>query len=517
MLHRAEVGQYSRNVPDVDPLPEMTLRDYMSVIWRRKWIVLLPIVVVGVTATLLTAAATPQYRATADVLVRIPPTASSVGTSGSVMSPRMVENELESAKGSELVAVVRVEVGAEPVLSVGSSEESDVFRFAAVSSDADSAAAAANAYAEGYIERQRTELIAEFEARASVIEDQLEAIDRGEGDPTRGNEYRDQLQDLRVSAELADTSGARLIDQATPPGAPFEPTPVRTLMLALVVGALIGLGAAFLLDYLDRSIRDEDELQRVSGVPNLASIPQLANAKKDGIPVVVSVSDPGSATAESYRNLRTAVRFLTLEQELQMVQITSSHPGEGKTTTATNLAYAASKAGQRVLLIDCDLRKPQVHNFLGLSNYKGLTNVLLGEIDMGNVAQKLADSGGLLVITAGDVPPNPAELLAGNGIKKALAQIGSKFDLVVLDSPPVLAVSDPQILAELVDGVILVASGTSTDSRSVGRSMERLSQVGANVLGTVLNGTSASNAPAYEYGAVAAGEAPVTAAADASV
>ena len=122
---------------------------------------------------------------------------------------------------------------------------------------------------------------------------------------------------------------------------------------------------------------------------------------------------------------------------------------------------------------------------------------------MCEVAQKLAESGGLLVITSGDVPPNPAELLAGNGIKKALAQIGSKFDLVVLDSPPVLAVSDPQILAELVDGVILVASGSSTDSRSVARSIERLRQVGANVLGTVLNGTTATNAPVYEYNVVA--------------
>jgi capsular exopolysaccharide synthesis family protein len=489
-------------VPDVEPIPEMTLRDYVSVIWRRKWIVLLPIIVVGATAVALTAAATPQYRASADVLVRIPPTASSVGTSGVVMSPRMIENELESAQGSELVAVVREDVGSEPALSVGSSEESDVFRFTAVSSNADTAAAAANAYAERYIERQRTELVAEFGARASVIEDQLDLIEQGEGDPTRQDEYRSQLEDLRVSAELAQTSGARLIDRATPPSTPFEPTPIRTLMLALVVGALIGLGAAFLLDYLDRSIRDEDELQRISGVPNLASIPQVASTKKDGAPVVVSISDPGSAPAESYRNLRTAVRFLTLEQQLQMIQITSSHPGEGKTTTATNLAYAASKAGQRVLLIDCDLRKPQVHNFLGLSNYKGLTNVLLGEIEMGQVAQKLADSGGLLVITSGDVPPNPAELLAGNGIKRALAQIGSKFDLVVLDSPPVLAVSDPQILAELVDGVILVASGSSTDSRSVGRSIERLRQVDANVLGTVLNGTTATNTPVYEYGVV---------------
>jgi succinoglycan biosynthesis transport protein ExoP len=420
-----------------------------------------------------------------------------------VMSPRMVENELESAQGSELQAEVREVVGAEPVLSVTSSDESDVFRFSAVSSNASNAALAANTYAETYIDGQRTDLINEFEARSAVLQEQLDAIERGEGDPSRETQYREQLEDLQVSAELAETSGARLIDRATIPGAPFEPTPTRSVMLALVVGALLGLGAAFLIDYLDRTIRDEDELQRYSGVPNLATIQRLPTPKKNAPPLVVSRSDPGSATAEAYRNLRTAVRFLALENELQLVQITSSHPGEGKTTTATNLAFAASKAGQRVLLIDCDLRKPQVHNFLGLGNYKGLTNVLLGEAKMHEVAQELADSNGLLVITSGDVPPNPAELMAGDGIRRALVQIGKRFDLVVLDSPPVLAVSDPQILAEFVDGVILVVSGTSTDSRSVSRAVERLSQVDANTLGTVLNGADLSEAPAYEYGTAA--------------
>ena len=221
------------------------------------------------------------------------------------------------------------------------------------------------------------------------------------------------------------------------------------------------------------------------------------------------------AVAEAYRNLRTAVRFMALESELQMVQVTSAHPGDGKTTTATNLAVAASSAGQRVLLIDADLRKPQVHAFLGISNHKGLTNVLLGEVGMGDVAQRLGDAGGLLVIPSGDIPPNPAELLAGDGIRRALAQIGHKFDLVVIDSPPVLAVSDPQILAGLVDGVILVVSGQSTDSRSVGRAMERLGQVDANVLGTVLNEANAADAPAYEYAyAVAEGADPPTRALD---
>lgn len=493
----------------------MTLRDYASVIWRRKWLVLVPIVITGVTAGLLSVAATPMYRASADVLVQIPPTASSVGTSGSVMSPRMVENELETAKGSELKSVVREAIGTEPTISVSSSDASDVFRFTAVSSDSDVAAFAANAYAETYIARQRGALIAEFEARAAVIQEQLDAIERGEGDAGRASEYREQLEDLEVSAELAETSGARLIDRATPPGSPFEPTPTRSVMLAIVVGALLGLGAAFVADYLDRTIRDEDELQRISGVPNLASIARFPGPKKGADPIVISLSDPGSSWAEAYRNLRTAVRFMALESELQMVQVTSAHPGDGKTTTATNLAVAASSAGQRVLLIDADLRKPQVHAFLGISNHKGLTNVLLGEVGMGDVAQRLGDAGGLLVIPSGDIPPNPAELLAGDGIRRALAQIGHKFDLVVIDSPPVLAVSDPQILAGLVDGVILVVSGQSTDSRSVGRAMERLGQVDANVLGTVLNEANAADAPAYEYAyAVAEGADPPTRALD---
>ena len=481
-------------------MPEMTLRDYAAVMWRRKWLVIIPIVVTGLTAALLSVAATPMYRASADVLVQIPPTASSVGTSGSVMSPRMVENELETAKGSELQAVVRESIGTEPEISVSSSDASDVFRFTAVSSDADVAAFAANTYAETYISRQQSALVTEFEARAAVIQVQLDAIENGEGDAGRASEYQEQLEDLEVSAELAGTSGARLIDRATPPGIPFEPTPTRSVLLAVVVGALLGLGAAFAANYLDRTIRDEDELQRVSGVPNLASIARVPGAKKGAVPAVISRSDPGSSWAEAYRNLRTAVRFMALESKLQLLQVTSAHPGDGKTTTATNLAVAASNAGQRVLLIDADLRKPQVHAFLGVSNDKGLTNVLLGEVSMGDVAQKLGDAGGLLVIPSGDMPPNPAELLAGDGIRKALAQIGHKFDLVVIDSPPVLAVSDPQILAGLVDGVILVVSGQSTDSRSVGRAMERLGQVDANVLGTVLNAASAVDASAYQYG-----------------
>ena len=235
----------------MDSPAEMTLRDYASVVWRRKWLVILPTVATALVAGLLSMAQTPMYRSSADVLVRLPPTATSVGATGAVMSPRQIENEFETASGSALRSEVRDTVGAEPTLTVTSSESSDVFRFTATSSNAESAALAANAYAEQYIVAQTRNLVDEYAARIAVIEDQLAAIEAGEVDADRRDEYQRELENLAVSTQLARTSGAQLIDAAQPAGSPYAPNIMRTVTLALVVGLLIGLGAAFLLDHLD--------------------------------------------------------------------------------------------------------------------------------------------------------------------------------------------------------------------------------------------------------------------------
>ena len=477
----------------------MTLRDYASVIWRRKWLVILPTVVTALVATVLTLAQTPMYRATADVLVRLPPTATSVGSTGAVMSPRLVENEFETASGSALKSQVRKFVGAEPTLSVSSSEASDVFGFTATSSDPDVAALAANTFAEQYIELQRTSLVEQYEARITVLEDQLVAIETGDVDSSRRTEYQRELENLAVSTQLASTSGSVLIDAATPPSDAYEPQPERTITLALVVGLLLGLGAAFLVDYLDTSIKDETELARATGLPTLAVVPRLKDWK-EGTSHVISRENPFSPAAEAYRDLRTAVRFMALDQELKLVQVTSPRPSDGKTTTASNLAVAAARSGQRVVLIDCDLRKPQVHRFFDLDNKEGFTSVLLQEETLISVARQISGEKNLLVVTSGPLPPDPSELLAGDAARQVLEGLGGGVDLVVIDSPPVLPVADPLVLASIVDGVILVASAASTDTRQVTRAVERLRQVDAPLLGTVFNGFDPKDSDTYAYG-----------------
>jgi succinoglycan biosynthesis transport protein ExoP len=478
----------------------MSLRDYGHVVWRRKWWVVVSLVLAAAFSLVQSATTTPMYRATASVLVRLPPTANSVGETGVVMSPRLVKNELETAAGSELRSEVREIIGSGPELSVQrTADDSDVFEFQAVSDTAQTAADAANAYAEQYIARQREGLLAEFASRAAAVQQQLDGIEAGADDAGRGDLYRRQLEELELSATLAETSGATLIDRATPPGSPFEPRPLRSLALALVVGALIGLGVAFLRDYLDRTIRDEDELERITGLPNLAMVPHDPTPVSD-LGRAVTVDEPKSAHAEAYRNLRTSLQFLSVDEVIRTVQVTSSRPGEGKTTTAGNLAVVAANSGQRVLLVDCDLRKPQIHQMFGLSNDQGLTSVLLGEVMVQDVAQRVEGVDGLRVVTSGPVPPNPSELLGSDVARLVFESVAEKCDLVIIDSPPVIAVADALVLTAHADAVVVVVSGKSTDSRSLGRALARLGQADASVVGTLFNDHEGDGVNAYSYG-----------------
>ena len=489
-------------MPDVDFADEMTLRDYALVVWRRKWIVIIPALLTTLVAIALSEAQTPMYRASAEVLVKMPPNAYSLSSTGDVLSPRTVENELQAANGSALKADVRAVVGSEPTLSVSVSEGSDVFTFTATSSDADTAALAANTYAQICIDQQRQTLISEYATRAEVVREQLAAIESGESDSNRQAEYEFELEDLAVSTELARTGGSELIDEATPPGQPFEPNTRRTAVLALVVGLLIGLGAAFLIDYLDTSIRDDDDLVRATGLPVLASVPMLPGKQLPDARHLTSRDQPSSPSAEAFRSLHTSLRFMALERPIRTLLVTSARPGDGKTTIAANLAYAAARSGDRVLLIDCDLRKPQAHLLFAFPNEIGFTSVLLGEATIRQVAHLVPDAEALAVVTAGPQPPNPSELLAGECTQKSLKRLSEAVavDLVVIDSPPVLPVSDPVVLAPLVDGVVVVASANTTARRQLQKSIERLAQVDAPMLGTVLNRHDPLVSGDYSYG-----------------
>ena len=207
--------------------------------------------------------------------------------------------------------------------------------------------------------------------------------------------------------------------------------------------------------------------------------------------------DPKSIAAESYRTLRTSIQYSSFDKEIQVIVITSAEPGEGKSTTAGNLALALAQDGKSVILIDCDLRKPSLHKRFKVSNTIGLSEILIGNQKIGEVAQMHNDN--LVVLTSGKVPPNPSEMLASKAMTNLIGNLKDNFDYIVLDSAPVQVVTDSQILSTKADGTILVVKAQKTKRDSVKNAIGLLKKVNANILGTVLNGVEQSKSNYYYH------------------
>ncbi|WP_035291771.1 CpsD/CapB family tyrosine-protein kinase [Clostridium sp. KNHs214] len=213
--------------------------------------------------------------------------------------------------------------------------------------------------------------------------------------------------------------------------------------------------------------------------------------------MLVIEKSPKSVPAEAYRTLRTNIQYASFDKELRRILVTSSGPGEGKSTTAANLALSIAETGKSVLLIDCDLRKPSVHKKFKISNEKGVTNFLLGEVTFEQATKVYKNK--LFIMTAGTIPPNPAEMLSSNKLKNFLKKVSDQFDMVIIDSPPVMAVTDAQILSTITDGVILVITSAQTEKAMAIKAKESLKKVNANILGVVLNRIKEENGKSYGY------------------
>lgn len=201
---------------------------------------------------------------------------------------------------------------------------------------------------------------------------------------------------------------------------------------------------------------------------------------------LIAYSEPKSSAAEAYRTLRTNLQFSMLDKESNIIAVTSCEPGEGKSTIVSNLAISLAQSGKKVLLIDCDLRKPIIHKKFGISNASGLTSLLLKESTLEETIYKV-DIPNLGLIPSGAVPPNPSEILGSKKMSKALEELRNYFDIILLDSPPVLVVSDLHVLASTIDGILLVASYGVTEKNAILRAKESIVKVGGKVLGVVEN------------------------------
>ncbi len=307
---------------------------------------------------------------------------------------------------------------------------------------------------------------------------------------SQDKEFADQLNDLNLR-EKAHHSAARIIETAQVPDAPIRPKRVQSMIFAALIGLFVGLCLALLQEFLDDRINTVADADRVLQLPSLGYVPALSAADAHLLPQMKGM-DPAS---ESYRVLRTNIHFATVDAPARTLLVTSANPGEGKTTTAANLAFAMAMDGKKVILVDTDLRRPSLHKLLDIPAVPGLTDVLLGHAPLTPVEIM----SGLSVLPAGSTPPNPGELLNSRKFRNLVLELTEQADIVIFDSPPALVAADAAILASQMDGTIIVVETGATKKASARRSLALLKQARAAVLGVAYNKMRSSDAPGYYY------------------
>jgi tyrosine-protein kinase Etk/Wzc len=276
----------------------------------------------------------------------------------------------------------------------------------------------------------------------------------------------------------------------------------QKIILGVLVGLLLGLGGAFFLEYLDQTIKNAGDVERVIGVPVLGLIPYdaaLAASNGKGASVtIITRRGMDQPAAEAFRSLRTNVTFVGAERPLQLLSVTSPGPSEGKSTTAANLAVALAEGGQRTLLIDGDLRRPLIHRAFGLVQEPGLTDVLVGHTPAREAIRPEVVPG-LDVLPGGAIPPNPSELLGSHGMLTLIGELRRDYHYILMDTPPTLPVTDACVVASSADGAILVLRSGDTEEVAAQRAVEQLRRVNARIAGVVLNGVSSRHDHYYTY------------------
>lgn len=495
---------------------ELELRDYLRIVRRRKWIIVLSAVIVVGAASVASLLQTPVYQGRAELLLQ-PRTTESLfdPQTGQRNDPaRSLQTEIRVLKSQPVKDAVRRELGRTPDVTVSPVGDTDVIAVKAESTRPGRAASTANAYARAYIDFRRKQAVddlvaASQEIQGKVVDFQRE-IDGIDAQATSGAAQRRdnlvqqqalfklKLDQLQVDAALK-TGGAQLVTPAAVPQSPVKPTPLRNAVVALALGALLGVGLAFLSEHLDDSLNSKEDVERVTAEAlTLALIPAVPSWKDRKEPMVMASRDPKSPAAEAYRTLRTSIQFIGLDRPMGTIQVTSPSASEGKSTTISNLGVALARAGLRVVIVDCDLRRPRVHEFFDCTNSIGFTSVLLGEVPLAAALQGVEGEERLKLLASGLVPPNPSELLSGRRTVEVLTAVQADADIVLVDCPPVLPVTDAAVLSSRVDATLLVATAGTTTRKELARAYEVLNQVSAPVIGVVLNGVTAEGA--YGYG-----------------
>jgi non-specific protein-tyrosine kinase len=293
------------------------------------------------------------------------------------------------------------------------------------------------------------------------------------------------------------TNYISVFEKATTPTSPISPREVEALLLAGAIGLLLALGGAFLIEFTDNTVKTAEDLRESAGRPVLGTIARMRGSNPES--KLIAHEQPRSPIAEAYRGLRTNILLSSGDHPIRTLLVTSPSQFEGKTTTVTNLGVVVAQSGQKVLLVDADLRRATLHKVLQVPNEKGVTTAFTQDESLLNGCLQQTEIENLRAWTSGPLPPNPSELLGSQKMKRFIEQLKDQVDLIVFDTPPALQVTDAVVLAKQVDGVLIVTESGRTQRPVVQRTVETLQQVGANVVGTVLNCASRGHLGAYGH------------------
>lgn len=446
----------------------MDLRDQLRIL-RRQWLLIVSCLLLGIAvAALVTIRTTPLYSSTARLFVSTPTSADANASAyqGGLFSQQRVASYADLIKGTTI---------AQKVIDQLQLDET-----ATALSQQITARAVTNTV---ILEITVTDPSA---ARAHQLAQTLAEVFTA---------YVPQLES--ASDPSAAPIKAVISDAALLPTSPVSPRPVVNIGLGAVLGLLVGLALATLRERLDTTIKTTDVLHEVTGAALLGIVHYDSGAARR--PLVTEL-ESHSPRLESFRVLRTNLQFVDVDAQSKIFAITSPLPGDGKSTTAINLSITLAQAGRRVLLLEADLRRPRVADYLSLEPTVGLTTVLIGLADIDDVIQPFGSVAGLDVIASGAMPPNPAELLQSNAMKRLLTDLRTRYDIIIIDAPPILPVTDAALLASVADGAILVVHHGKTTRDQTLQAKQRLDSVEAKLLGTVMNFVPNRGADRYGYG-----------------
>lgn len=288
-------------------------------------------------------------------------------------------------------------------------------------------------------------------------------------------------------AEAQSTSNIVVVEKAQTPALPVRPRTLQNTLLGAVVGLLLVMGIIFLIEYLDDRVRSPEQIDKVLKLPVVGLIARMAAGSVKGRAELIAVREPRSPIVEAFRSLRTNIQFAGVDQPIRTLLVSSAGPSEGKSTVAANLAVVMAQAGLKVALVDCDLRRPTVHKKFELPNRAGLTDVLLQDPSQWHGVLQPTGVNNLWVVMSGSLPPNPSELLGSKRMQQFLAHLHKACDMVIIDAPPLLPVTDALVLAPMTDGVVLVIDYGSTRIGEALQGKTQLDQSGARLLGVVMN------------------------------